>query len=117
MPTAGPCARQTDRTRRTPSTPSPSPKLARAYSLLVDAQTRRSDVTRRNASLSGSGAANPGGGPGVEDQIRGAPGRKLQCGKDFAGGRVQLPVITQVVLEREGRRTLELAASDVLALE
>src|SRR5437660_26078 len=32
MPTAGPCARQTGRTRRTPSTPSRSPKLAREYS-------------------------------------------------------------------------------------
>src|SRR4051812_18517996 len=44
MPTAGRCARQTGRIRRTPSTPSPSPKRARAYSLLHDAHTRQRDV-------------------------------------------------------------------------
>src|SRR3954466_13859430 len=47
MPTAGPCARQTGRTPPTPSTPSPSPKLARAYSLLRGVHTADALVLQR----------------------------------------------------------------------
>src|SRR3954453_19525798 len=66
MPTAGPCARQTGRTPPTPSTPSPSPKLARAYSRLPGAHTADALVLQR---LQGSGLHFRRAVHGIDDAL------------------------------------------------